>query len=185
MIAGGQAQRVVDTIPQEQLDALPLGRLDFIGMNIYNSVMVRAGANGKPEFCPRAAGHPRTAIGWPITPESIEWGTRFIWERYGLPIYITENGLSCTDSIHLDGKVHDPARIDFTHRYLLALRRAIDSGVDVRGYFHWSLLDNFEWSEGYNERFGLIYLDYATGKRTPKDSAAWYAKVAETNGKNL
>lgn len=95
-------------------------------------------------------------------------GTRFIWERYGLPIYITENGLSCTDSIHLDGKVHDPARIDFTHRYLLALRRAIDSGVDVRGYFHWSLLDNFEWSEGYNERFGLIYLDYATGKRTPK-----------------
>lgn len=115
----------------------------------------------------------------------MEWGTRFIWERYGLPIYITENGLSCTDSIHLDGKVHDPARIDFTHRYLLALRRAIDSGVDVRGYFHWSLLDNFEWSEGYNERFGLIYLDYATGKRTPKDSAAWYAKVAETNGKNL
>ena len=79
--------------------------------------------------------------------------------------------------------MHDPARIDFTHRYLLALRRAIDSGVDVRGYFHWSLLDNFEWSEGYNERFGLIYLDYATGKRTPKDSAAWYANVAETNGK--
>ena len=82
MIAGGQAQRVVDAIPQEQLEALPLGRLDFIGMNIYNSVMVRAGANGKPEFCPRAAGHPRTAIGWPITPESMEWGTRFIWERY-------------------------------------------------------------------------------------------------------
>ena len=184
-IAGGQAQRVVDAIPQEQLDALPLGRLDFVGMNIYNSVAVRAGADGKPEFCPRAAGHPRTAIGWPITPESMEWGTRFIWERYGLPIYITENGLSCTDSIHLDGKVHDPARIDFIHRYLLSLRRAIDGGVDVRGYFHWSLLDNFEWSEGYNERFGLIYLDYATGKRTPKDSAAWYAKVAETNGKNL
>ena len=67
----------------------------------------------------------------------------------------------------------------------MSLRRAIDGGVDVRGYFHWSLLDNFEWSEGYNERFGLIYLDYATGKRTPKDSAVWYAKVAETNGKNL
>ena len=185
VIAGGQAQRVVDAIPQEQLDALPLGRLDFIGMNIYNSVMVRAGANGKPEFCPRAAGHPRTAIGWPITPESMEWGTRFIWERYGLPIYITENGLSCTDSIHLDGKVHDPARIDFTHRYLLALRRAIDSGVDVRGYFHWSLLDNFEWSEGYNERFGLIYLDYATGKRTPKDSAAGVRRIEALTSKGL
>ena len=75
--AGGQAQRVIDAIPQEQLDALPLGRLDFIGMNIYNSVAVRARADGKPEFRPRAAGHPRTAIGWPITPEAMEWGPRF------------------------------------------------------------------------------------------------------------
>ncbi len=184
-IAGGVTQRAVDAIPQEQRDALPLGKPDFIGMNIYNSVVVRAGADGKPQFCKRSAGYPHTAIGWPITPESMEWGTRFIWERYRLPIYITENGLSCTDHLYLDGKVHDPARIDFTHRYLLALRRAVDSGVDVRGYFHWSLLDNFEWSEGYNERFGLVYVDFATGQRTPKDSAAWYAKVAATNGEIL
>ncbi len=73
----------------------------------------------------------------------------------------------------------------FTHRYLLALRRAIDSGVDVRGYFHWSLLDNFEWSEGYNERFGLIYLDYATGKQTPKIVLPGTPRWPETNGKNL
>ena len=184
-IAGGQAQRVVDAIPQEQLDALPLGRLDFIGMNIYNSVAVRAGADGKPEFCPRAAGHPRTAIGWPITPEAMEWGPRFLHERYGLPIFITENGLSCTDRIHLDGKVHDPERIDFTHRYLLALRQGIEAGADVQGYFHWSLLDNFEWSEGYNERFGLVYVDYPTGTRTPKDSAAWYRETIDANGGNL
>ena len=184
-IAGGQAQRVVDAIPQEQLDALPLGRLDFIGMNIYNSVAVRAGADGKPEFCPRAAGHPRTAIGWPITPEAMEWGPRFLHERYGLPIFITENGLSCTDRIHLDGKVHDPERIDFTHRYLLALRQGIEAGADVQGYFHWSLLDNFEWSEGYNERFGLVYVDYPTGTRTPKDSAAWYRETIDANGGTL
>lgn len=118
-------------------------------------------------------------------PAGLVWYDRFVWEHYHLPIYITENGLSCTDHLYLDGKVHDPARIDFTHRYLLALRRAVDSGVDVRGYFHWSLLDNFEWSEGYNERFGLVHVDFATGQRTPKDSAAWYAKVSATNGKTL
>ena len=154
-------------------------------MNIYNSVAVRAGADGKPAFCPRAAGHPRTAIGWPITPEAMEWGPRFLHERYGLPIFITENGLSCTDRIHLDGKVHDPERIDFTHRYLLALRQGIEAGADVQGYFHWSLLDNFEWSEGYNERFGLVYVDYPTGTRTPKDSAAWYRETIDANGGNL
>ena len=129
--------------------------------------------------------HPRTAIGWPITPEAMEWGPRFLHERYGLPIFITENGLSCTDRIHLDGKVHDPERIDFTHRYLLALRQGIEAGADVQGYFHWSLLDNFEWSEGYNERFGLVYVDYPTGTRTPKDSAAWYRETIDANGGNL
>ena len=184
-VAGGQVQRVLDAIPQEQLDALPLGKLDFLGMNIYNSIAVRAGADGKPEFCTRPAGHPRTAIGWPITPEAMAWGPRFLHERYGLPIVITENGLSCTDRVHLDGKVHDPERIDFTHRYLLALRQGMDAGADVRGYFHWSLLDNFEWSEGYNERFGLVYVDYPTGTRTPKDSADWYKQTIDANGGNL
>ena len=184
-IAGGQAQRAVDAIPQEQLGALPLGRVDFMGANIYNSIAVQAGPDGEPVYMTRPAGHPRTAIGWPITPESMEWGPRFLWERYHLPIYITENGLSCTDRIHLDGAVHDPDRIDFTHRYLLALRRGIEAGADVRGYFHWSLMDNFEWSEGYNERFGLVYVDYPTGTRTMKDSGKWYAEVAKTNGGNL
>ena len=107
-VAGGQVQRVMNAIPKEQLDALPLGRLDFLGMNIYNSIAVRAGADGKPEFCTRPVGHPRTAIGWPITPEAMVWGPRFLHERYGLPIFISENGLSCTDRVHLDGKVHDP-----------------------------------------------------------------------------
>lgn len=183
-VRGSAAQRVFANLPNEQLDALPLGRVDFIGMNIYNSVNVRAGQNG-PEYCERPAGFPRTSINWPITPECLEWGPRFVYERYGLPLYITENGLSCCDRVFLDGAVHDPERIDFTHRYLLALGRAAGSGVDLRGYFHWSLLDNFEWQNGYTERFGLVYVDYTTLKRTPKDSFAWYRGVIDTNGAEL
>lgn len=183
-IRGGQAQRVLDTLPAQQLDALKLGKLDYMGVNLYNSIAVQAGPNG-PEYCRRPDGAPRTALHWPITPEGLEWGPRFLYERYGLPIYITENGLACCDRIFLDGKVHDPLRIDFTHRYLLALRKAADAGVDLRGYFHWSLLDNFEWHSGYAERFGLVYVDYATGERTPKDSFAWFRSVIDANGENL
>lgn len=83
---------------------------------------------------------------------------------------------------HTPGKVHDPGRIDFLHRYLLALARAVDAGVDLRGYFQWALIDNFEWAEGYDQRFGLVYVDYATGRRIPKDSARWYAEMVRSNG---
>ena len=93
--------------------------------------------------------------------------------------------MSCHDVVSLDGQVHDPNRIDYMHRYLLALRRAAEDGVDVRGYFAWSLLDNFEWSKGYSERFGLVHVDYVTQKRTIKDSARWYAGVIAENGRTL
>ncbi len=82
----------------------------------------------------------------------------------------------------MDGAVHDPQRIDFTRRYLLALERAVDEGVDVRGYFHWTLMDNFEWAEGVKERFGLIYVDYPTQQRVLKDSGYWYRSVIASNG---
>jgi beta-glucosidase len=160
--------------------------LDFLGVNIYEGQPVRAASTGQGwENAPRAVGHPLTAFRWPVEPESLYWGPRFMHERYRLPIYITENGLSSMDWPSIDGKVHDPQRIDFTRRYLLALRRACDDGVHVAGYFHWSLLDNFEWAAGYRERFGLVYVDYPTQKRTPKDSAYWYGKVIETNGASL
>lgn len=147
--------------------------IDFYGQNIYNGRAV-TGADGVPGFVPRKAGHPKTAIGWPITPEALQWGPRFLYERYGLPIYITENGMSAHDVVSLDGQVHDPNRIDFTQRYLLELEKAIDAGVLVEGYFHWSFMDNFEWGHGYNERFGMVYVDYETQQRIPKDSALWY-----------
>lgn len=151
---------------------------DFIGLNIYHGEMVDE--NGHP--VPRAFGAPLTAFKWSITPEVLRFGPEQIHRRYGLPIYITENGLSCSDHVHLDGQVHDPDRIDFLHRYLLELEKAVDEGVPVKGYLQWSFLDNFEWAWGYLERFGLVYVDYSTGTRIPKDSARWYARVMETNG---
>lgn len=159
--------------------------IDFYGLNIYSGTPVRAGANGAIEVAPRPAGYARTAFNWPLDPHSLYWGPRFIHERYGLPIYITENGLSGHDWVHDDGAVHDAFRIDFLRSYLRELRRACSSGVDIRGYFQWSLMDNFEWAEGYRQRFGLVHVDFQTLKRTPKDSAAWYRTVIEANGANL
>jgi Beta-glucosidase/6-phospho-beta-glucosidase/beta-galactosidase len=120
-----------------------------------------------------------------VVPESLYWGPKFLYERYKLPILITENGLSCTDTVGLDGEIHDADRCDFYHRYLRELKRAAAAGVDVMGYFAWSLMDNFEWAKGYTERFGLIHVDYETQKRTPKDSAYWMKTVMESNGENL
>jgi len=159
--------------------------LDFYGVNIYQGTPVRAGRNGQPQPQPFGPGNPRTAFEWNITPAALRWGPRFIHERYGLPVFITENGLSNTDWVAADGKAHDPQRIDFTGRYLHELRRALTDGVPVRGYFHWSLMDNFEWAEGYKQRFGLIHVDYETLKRTPKDSYRWYRKVIGTRGAAL
>ena len=160
--------------------------LDFYTQNIYEGTEIRAADNENGyETVPYPAGHPRTAFGWPVTPRALYWGPRFLWERYRLPFIISENGMSCHDWVMSDGKVHDPNRIDYMRQYLKELRRASEDGVDIRGYFYWSLMDNFEWAKGYFERFGLIYVDYATGERVPKDSIAWYAETIRTNGENL
>lgn len=158
--------------------------IDVYGQNIYNGRCVRMGADGKPEVVKRAPGFSRTAMDWPVTPECLYWGPKFLYERYKKPIYITENGLSCADVVSLDGKVHDPSRIDFLARYLGELKRAAGE-IDLRGYFQWSLMDNFEWARGYAERFGLVFVDYQTQERIWKDSAFWYRDVIKTNGENL
>ncbi|MBE5939832.1 MAG: beta-glucosidase [Lachnospiraceae bacterium] len=159
--------------------------LDFFGMNSYHDVTVRAGKDGGVEVVKKKPGYARTAMHWAVTPEILHYGPKFFYERYKLPILVTENGLSNTDTIFLDGKVHDNYRIDFLNKYLLEYKKAADEGVDLKGYLQWSFLDNFEWAEGYNERFGLVYVDYPTGERTMKDSAYWYADVIKTNGENL
>ena len=156
--------------------------VDFLGVNIYSGTPTVAGAEGQAIMLDHAAGCARSALNWPVAAASLRWGSRFLWERYGVPIVVTENGISNLDWVDLDGRVRDPQRIDFTRRYLLELERAIADGADVRGYFHWSLMDNFEWAEGYKERFGMVHVDYATQRRTMKDSAHWYRRVIETNG---
>lgn len=159
--------------------------IDFIGLNIYSGGPVRMGEEGRPVSVPLPVGCPTSFFNWKLVPEALYWGPKFFHERYGLPIWITENGMSAHDWVSLDGQVHDPQRIDYLARYLVEFRRAARDGVPVGGYFAWSLLDNFEWAEGYKQRFGLVHVDYATGRRTPKDSAAWYADTIRTNGTNL
>jgi beta-glucosidase len=159
--------------------------VDFLGLNIYRGPRVRMGQNGNPEKVKKNVGYAQTAIKWQVTPETLYWGPKFFYERYQKPILITENGLSNTDWVSLDGKVHDPQRIDFLNRYLREYKRAAKDGVDAKGYFCWSLMDNFEWAEGYNERFGLIYTNYQTQERIIKDSGFWYKSVIENNGENL
>ena len=118
---------------------------------------------------PLPPGFPRAGVDWqPITPACMYWGPRFFYDRYKLPMSITENGLATRDQVFLDGKVHDPQRIDFMHRYLDELARAIKDGVPVTGYYAWSLLDNFEWADGYKQRFGLVYVDYAEPEAGPQ-----------------
>jgi len=146
--------------------------IDYLGINVYNGHEINAAGyiNKKP-------GSPRTALGWPVTPGVMNYGIRYLYERYNLPIYIFEDGLACNDIISLDGKVHDSNRIDFLTRYLTDLEKAYKAGVPILGYFHWSFTDNFEWHSGYDPRFGLIYVDYETQQRIPKDSAYWYSDL--------
>ena len=155
--------------------------IDFYGQNIYNGRCIRMGTDGRPEEVRRPAGFPKTATNWPVTPEALYWGPKFLYERYGKPIYITENGMACHDTVSQDGKVHDPNRIDFLARYLKNLKRAAEE-IDIRGYFQWSLMDNFEWDKGYAERFGIIYVDFETQERIWKDSAYWYRDLIHRNG---
>jgi beta-glucosidase len=160
--------------------------LDFIGLNLYRADTYRRGADGKPEPVPVPPGYPRSGVDWQtITPSCLYWGPRFMHERYQLPIEITESGLSTRDQVFLDGKVHDVQRVDYMHRALLELARAIADGVPVSSYYAWSLLDNFEWAEGYKQRFGMIYVDHQTQTRIPKDSYDWYRQVIASHGRSL
>ena len=175
---GTSLEALTKTVSPEDLElahAVP----DILGYNIYNGHAIVASEDGF-KYAERYTGFPRTGLKWPVTPEVMDWGMRFLYERYALPSYITENGLSCNDRIYLDGKVHDIERIDFLARYMDGLHRAMAAGVDLRGFFHWSLTDNFEWHSGYCDRFGLIFVDYPTGTRTPKESFYWYRDVIRT-----
>src|SRR5690349_10996101 len=159
--------------------------LDFVGINIYTPLYVRA-SDSKLGFdiVPHPKSFPHMASPWLfVGPEALYWGPRHVAKIWNArEIYITENGCSSSDIPAADGKVYDTDRVMYLRNYLTQLQRATADGVPVRGYFLWSLMDNFEWADGYTNRFGLHYVDYATQKRTPKLSAQFYKEVIARNG---
>jgi beta-glucosidase len=159
--------------------------LDFVGINVYvpNRYVRAIGAPPGYEFIPFSKSHPRMASPWHIIgPEALYWAPRHLARLWNVKdIFITENGCGAADEPAADGNIYDSDRIMFLRNYLTQLQRATAEGVPVRGYFHWSLMDNFEWSGGYGTRFGLIYVDYATQRRTPKLSASFYREVIARN----
>jgi beta-glucosidase len=122
-------------------------------------------------------------MGWEVEPKGLYELLVRLRDDYGdLPLYVTENGAAYPDEVSEDGRVHDPDRISYVRDHLGAVLDAIEAGAPVTGYFLWSLLDNFEWAYGYSKRFGIVHVDYSTQRRTPKDSARWYAQVTKANG---
>jgi len=153
--------------------------MDFVGVNVYqpSNTMLDKKGYGKQE-------HKQTSLGWVVDGRCLYWTVRQYWERYHLPVMVTENGMSAADTV-TDGVCHDPDRVEFLKDFVSNLKRAADEGIPVLGYQHWSIMDNFEWCEGYGPRFGLIHVDYEAQKRTIKDSARYYAEIIKTNGNIL
>ncbi|HET7536123.1 MAG TPA: GH1 family beta-glucosidase [Candidatus Didemnitutus sp.] len=156
---------------------------DFLGLNIYSGTFVRRGARGRPEVVKPSSSYPRADSAWlNIIPRALYWGPRFVAEVYREKnIYITENGCGYDDDTVQRDECHDLHRVEFLRSYLKELHRAIADGVPVRGYFLWSFLDNFEWTDGYQRRFGIVHDDFKTQRRTPKLSARWYSDVVAAN----
>ncbi|SCG49111.1 GH1 family beta-glucosidase [Micromonospora coxensis] len=153
--------------------------LDVLGVNYYNPTGIRAAEEDSPLPFELVSleGYPRTAFDWPVVPDGLRDLLTGLKGRYGdalPPIQVTESGCAYDDTPDATGRVHDPERIAYLDGHLRAVHQAIEAGVDVTGYFVWSLLDNWEWAEGFTKRFGLVHVDFATGARTPKSSYAWY-----------
>ena len=159
--------------------------LDFVGINIYTNQFVRADESAPAGFTqvPHPKSFPHAPSFWLfITPDALYWGPRHVAKLWNVKeIYITENGCSAADEPAADGKVWDTDRVTYLRSYLTQLRRATAENVPVKGYFLWSLMDNFEWADGYTNRFGIHYNDYDTQKRTPKLSADLYREVIARN----
>ncbi len=171
---------VFPAVPEEPGDQEAIARpLDFLGINYYTRLLARGAPNSPLKFIPVSGPGPVTEMGWEVYPEGLEQVLRRVWNDYRPgKIFVTENGAAFADPVPQDGRVHDPERVSYLKSHLEAVLDAIDAGVEVGGYFCWSLLDNFEWSFGYSKRFGLIYVDYPTQRRFIKDSGKFYSAVA-------
>ena len=158
--------------------------LDFQGINIYTPHFVRAADNADGyENVPNPSSYPHMFSGWlSIGPEALYWVPKLACETWGIQeMYITENGCSSDDKVAADGHIYDSDRVMYLKNYLTNLQRAVSEGVPVKGYFCWSLLDNYEWADGYEKRFGITYVDFQTQKRTPKMSSHFYKHLIATN----
>jgi beta-glucosidase len=162
--------------------------VDFLGINYYSRGVMRHDPAGWPVRAGRVRqpGSIYTELDWEVYPAGLTDTLTWVRQRYGeVPLFITENGAAFHDPPPAEGGVRDPLRVDYLREHLRAARRAIERGVNLRGYFVWSLLDNFEWSHGTSKRFGIVHVDFETQRRTLKDSARFYAKVIRTNGASL
>ncbi|HEY2044509.1 MAG TPA: GH1 family beta-glucosidase [Jatrophihabitans sp.] len=192
ILNGRYPEGFAEVMPGPVADDLAViaGKLDFYGLNYYNPTLVGAPSAGDAEpaipllrglpFDFKAIeGYPRTDFDWPVVPDGLREVLVDLKSRYPdiPPIYITENGCSYGDGPDATGRVADERRVAYLDSHLRAVHQAIAEGVDVAGYFCWSLMDNFEWAEGYRQRFGLVHVDYDTLVRTPKDSYYWYQQV--------
>ena len=186
-IMEGRYPDVIEKLPEAQKPDVEPGdmaiisqSLDFMGINFYTRTIYRAPEEQDPEpFFVEIppSGVPTTEMGWEIYPDALVKLLTSLNQRYSLPpLYITENGAAMDDKL-VDGEVNDLDRLEYYQQHLSAVDTAIQQGVDVRGYFAWSLMDNFEWAEGYVKRFGIVYVDYQTQQRTPKASALAYAEM--------
>jgi beta-glucosidase len=168
-----------ENMPQTKAGDMALisQKLDYIGINFYSRNLVNTQGVIKP-----VPGSEYTEMGWEVCAPALRRMLNKLNTDYNLPpIYITENGAAFPDVISSDGKIHDERRLDYLRQHFIQTRLAMQDGVDVRGYFVWSLLDNFEWAHGFTKRFGLIHVNYETQERLVKDSGEWYAEVIKQN----
>ena len=184
-----------DGVPEERMGVqdgdmdLVRADFDFLGINLYTRTRVaarpedRIGIGAAPVGIEGPDAGPKTDFGWEVWPDALYDMLMRITRDYDRPVLeVTENGCSYGDAPDANGVIHDTRRIEFYHGFLTAVARAIEDGADVRGYHAWTLLDNFEWAEGFRQRFGLAWVDFATGDRTLKESGRWYGQVASENG---
>ena len=155
--------------------------IDFYCQNIYTGKYIKSDGKGGYYEIPPKQNTVFTCMDWAVAPEALYWGPKFLYERYKLPFYMTENGVAVTDIITEDRKIHDAPRCEFLKQYLAQYQKAADEGIDIRGYFVWSFMDNLEWYAGYTKRFGIVYVDYETYERIPKDSFYFYKELIKNN----
>jgi beta-glucosidase len=176
------------SFPDSDFDAIR-EPIDFLGVNYYTRGVTRYDPHALPLRASNAPqpGKTYTETGWEVHAPALTDVLKWVTQRYGpMPLYVTENGSAFYDPPRADGGcVHDPLRVSYLRQHLGAVLDAIEQGADVRGYFAWSLLDNFEWSLGYSKRFGIVHVDYETQARTPKDSARLYSRIIATHGEAL